>query len=151
MATIKSFSDLQQSKTLAKILPLESADMHYNNGSCRGVDYTEHFNAELMPYQEALHLMKIHKTNFMFQVIPCWSLAALLDAIPTIIGSILEKDALRLRIDKSEADFNIWYDNLDTGMVEEGFDIIKTNPVDACYEMILKLNEFKCYDYGNKI
>jgi hypothetical protein len=29
MATIKSYTDLQQSKKLAKILPLESADYHY--------------------------------------------------------------------------------------------------------------------------
>ena len=82
MATIKSYTDLEQSKKLAEILLIESADMHYNNGSCRGVDYTEHFSAELMPYQDALHLIKIHKTNFMFQVIPCWSLAALLSILP---------------------------------------------------------------------
>ena len=29
MATIKSFTDLQQSKKLAEILPIESADMYY--------------------------------------------------------------------------------------------------------------------------
>ena len=29
MTTIKSYSDLQQSKKLAKILPLKSADMYY--------------------------------------------------------------------------------------------------------------------------
>ena len=29
MATIKSYTDLSQSKTLSKILPLESADMVY--------------------------------------------------------------------------------------------------------------------------
>lgn len=28
MATIKSFTDLEQSKKLAEILPIESADMH---------------------------------------------------------------------------------------------------------------------------
>ena len=44
-------------------------------------------------------------------------------------------------MDKSETDFNIWYEIIDTGMVEEGFDIIKTNPVDACYELILKLHK----------
>lgn len=31
MATIKSFSDLQQSKKLAEFLPLESADMRIGN------------------------------------------------------------------------------------------------------------------------
>ena len=138
---MKSYTDLEQCKKLADILPIESADMHYNNGSCRGVDYTEHFSAELMPYQEALHLMKIHKTNFMFQVIPCWSLAALLSVLPTTIGNFFEKNALRIRMDKGENDFNIWYENFDYGDVVEGLDVKESNPVDACYEMILKLHE----------
>ena len=30
MATIKSYTDIEQSKKLAEILPLESADMGYN-------------------------------------------------------------------------------------------------------------------------
>ena len=122
MATIKGYTDLEQSKKLAEILPLESADMHYNNGSCRGVDYTEHFSAELMPYQEALHLMKIHKTNFMFQVIPCWSLAALLDVLPS--ATLDSSDNHYYRIHCMER-YTEWHDN----------------PVDACYELILKLNE----------
>ena len=126
---MKSYTDIEQSKKLAEILPLESADMHYNNGSCRGVDYTEHFSAELMPYQEALHLMKIHKTNFMFQVIPCWSLAALLDIIPY---PILAKHANETWSCVS------WVEKMIPYFVE-GCD----SPINACYEMILKLHEEK--------
>lgn len=37
MATIKSYTDLEQSKKLAEILPIESADMHYNNVSIIGL------------------------------------------------------------------------------------------------------------------
>lgn len=129
---MKSFSDLEQSKKLAEILPLESADMHYNNGSCRGVDYTEHFSAELMPYQEALHLMKIHKTNFMFQVIPCWSFAALLSVIPE---GIIE-NYYTPNIQKENGKYSIAYG--DEELLCEA-----DNPIDACYEMILKLNEQK--------
>ena len=135
---MKAYTDINQSKKLAEILPIESADMHYNNGSCRGVDYTEHFSAELMPYQEALHLMKIHKTNFMFQVIPCWSLAALLDVIPKHI-----KDYNVLRIDISENDFAIWYDEIGYGVNNDLPNITMESAVDACYEMILKLNKLK--------
>ena len=133
---MKAYTDINQSKKLAEILPIESADMHYNNGSCRGVDYTEHFSAELMPYQEALHLMKIHKTNFMFQVIPCWSLAALLVVIPKHI-----KDYNVLRIDISENDFAIWYDEIGYGVNNDLPNITMESAVDACYEMILKLHE----------
>lgn len=133
---MKSYTDLEQSRKLSEILSLESADMHYNNGSCRGVDYTEHFNAELMPYQEALHLMKIHKTNFMFQVIPCWSLAALLGIIPKHI-----KEYNTLRIDIGEKDFSIWYDEIGFGVNTELPNITMENPVDACVSMILKLHK----------
>ena len=75
------------------------------------------------------------------QHIPAWSLAALLSVLPVIIGDVLSENALRLRIDKSETNFDVWYNNLDSGMVEEGLDIIKSNTVDACYEMIIKLKE----------
>ena len=133
MAIIKSYSDLEQSRKLAEILPIESADMHYNNGSCRGVDYTEHFSAELMSYQEALHLMKIHKTNFMFQVIPCWSLSALLKLIPDSIYENTD-DFAQLEITKRSVGYHDINDNIVIGT-------LAGNLVDACYKMILKLNE----------
>ena len=129
MATIKSFSDLQQSKKLAKILPLESEDLSWVSCDDGKQKYYQAENRKIILNYEKNHWL------------PCWSLAALLGAIPTMIGSIFEKDSLRLRIDKSGTDFNIWYENLDTGMVEEGFDIIETNPIDACYEMIIRLHE----------
>ena len=46
-------------------------------------------------------------------------------------------------MDKGENDFNIWYENFDCGDVAEGLDVKENNPVDVCYEMILKLNELK--------
>ena len=132
METIKSYTDLEQSKKLVEILPLESADMHYNNGSCKGVDYIEHFSAELMPYQEALYLMKIYKTNFMFQVIPCWSLGALLSVLPE--GMIENYYVPNLQ--KENGKYTMAYGN-------EELLCRADNPVDACYEMILKLHELK--------
>lgn len=126
---MKAYTDIVQSKKLAEILPLESADMHYNNGPCRGVDYTEPFSAELMPYQEALQLMKIHKTNFMFQVIPCWSLDALLNVLPEPSLIQNQEGSWLLRIwDKKRFPWSVG-----------GY----TNPVDACVEIILKLHELK--------
>ena len=72
---------------------------------------------------------------------PCWSLAALLGVLPTTIGNFFEKNALRLRMDKGENDFNIWYENFDCGDVAEGLDAKEDNPVDACVDMIIKLHE----------
>lgn len=138
---MKSYTDLEQSKKLAEILPLESADMHYNNASIKGINYVDEYRAELMDYNTAQKVLSKYLVNPMFEIIPCWSLAALLDILPIRIGSIRQKGSLRLRTDKCETDFNIWYVELDSGCVKEGLDIIKDNPVDACYEMILKLHE----------
>lgn len=52
---MKAYTDLSQSKKLAEILPLESADLW--------LDTHEYLSATVKP-------------------IPCWSLAALLDVIP---------------------------------------------------------------------
>lgn len=59
---IKSYTDLSQSKKLAEILPLESADMFYRNN---GID---------------VKLMWEHNAPKVEN--PCWSLAALLDVLP---------------------------------------------------------------------
>ncbi len=66
MATIKSYTDIEQSKKLAEILPLESADMGWyyslNPNAARNQMWagTKAENAD----------------------IPCWSLAALLNILP---------------------------------------------------------------------
>lgn len=128
---MKSYTDLEQSKKLAEFLPLESADMFYYKDAV-----TKEDNPRVMDYSQVPKI----KSMYYF---PCWSLTALLDILPTTIGNLFEKNALRLRMDKAENNFNIWYDNFDCGDVAEGLDVIEPNPVDACYEMILKLNEQK--------
>ena len=82
MATIKSFTDLSQSKKLAEILPLESADMHYNNASIKGLNYVDEYRAELMNYNTAQKVLSKYLVNPMFGIIPCWSLMALLNVLP---------------------------------------------------------------------
>lgn len=129
MATIKSFTDLEQSNRLAEFLPLESADMCYINDKAHlGFLYEEYCRFGDTVLQDYYS---------------CWSQAALYNVLPVTIGNLLEKNALRLRIDKGETDFSVWYDNLDTHCVEEGLDVVASNPVDAYYEMIIKLHERK--------
>ena len=119
MATIKSYTDLKQSKVLSKILSDESADMYWwYNGQKYYVETIEH-------------------NDFQKRDIHCWSLAALLSVLPKHIGSSV------LRMNMSENDFNLWFEDL-SGTVDEILpDITKYNPIDACYEMILKLNKLK--------
>ena len=105
---------------LAEILPIESADMglYYSHNTLAANNQmwvgTKSENAD----------------------IPCWSLVALLNVIPKHI-----KDYNVLRIDISDNDFAIWYDEIGYGVNNDLPDITTESAVDACYEMILKLHE----------
>ena len=71
---MKAFTDIEQSKALAKILPIESADMFYlkiPNSSEVGYNYSD------LPYFASLGI----KDN-----LPAWSLAALLSVYPMVVG-----------------------------------------------------------------
>ena len=65
---MKSYTDIEQSKKLAEILPIESADM------CWVTD-------EIEPLWGVVK----SEPDDDFDVIPCWSLAALLDILPETI------------------------------------------------------------------
>lgn len=115
MATIKSFTDISQSKVLAEILPLESADMYYDRGGLPSLidKYVTHESIKNDKYQ---HL------------IPCWSLAALLDILPD--RTCVYK--------KTYKDRRVKYQGIAEGIKEL---ILKDNPIDVCYEMVIRLNE----------
>ena len=120
MTTIKSFTDLQQSKKLAEILPLESVDAFYIIGK-EPVDIV------------VIHGFVTHK-HLKEQIaykraIPCWSLASLLNVLPF---PSLHKTFIGYRCDSYNEEGT-------TCKLGESAD----NPIDACYEMILKLNELK--------
>ena len=123
MATIKSFTDLKQSKRLAEILPLESADMKilpFNKREYR-----------IVPIND---IAVCNKEDEIY----AWSLAALLNIIPKHI-----KNCNVLRTDISEKDFSIWYDEVGYGVNDKLPDITMECPIDACVKMILKLKELK--------
>ena len=104
---MKRYTDIEQSKKLAEILPIESADMFYRDN---GID---------------VKLMWEHNAQKVTS--PCWSLAALLGFIPNY---------------KLSSEHNYHTCTAETSFGEETvgwFD----SPVDACYEMILKLKKLK--------
>ena len=119
---MKSFTDIEQSKKLAEILPIESADMFYTS-----------LNRDYPWIWIDKHLMEVDD-------IPCWSLAALLGVIPKRID---EFNVLRMDIDDN--DFAIWYDEMggktNFGVNSKLPDITMTSPIDASVEMIVKLKE----------
>lgn len=123
MATIKSYTDISQSKVLAELLPHESADMFWL----------------VLGNTPRVHVLTEPLSNYsQWESYPCWSLAALLD----VIRKCCERFELTLRADKrynifGTASNDFVYHSFDEH--PEGID----NSIDACYEMIIRLNELK--------
>ena len=124
MATIKSFTSLEQSKKLAEILPLDSADMWWLYITAQGKHIA-------MMYEEPdpHYLARMESYGIKDAAIRCWSLAALLDIL----------DFPSLTQNKEDEWEVCVFDHDNDNYIEK----TASNPVDTCYEMILKLNELK--------
>ena len=112
MVTIKSFSDLPQSKKLAEILPIESADMYWWSSGKRY-------------YIEAMDDGDFNEGE---GHIRAWSLAALLDILAKqdfIIKSSERNDEYKYNIDIPIRHCKIWFSSL----------------LDAAFEMVCWLKE----------
>ena len=122
MTTIKSYTDLEQSRKLAEILPLESADMYYYD------------NLPVPKVGYSVEVEKLYnKANIDY--IPCWSLTALLKYLSEIKPQVYTPTLF-----PSEGKWILHF-------VEYGHGIICKascdNPIDACVSIIEKLNELK--------
>lgn len=72
---MKSYTDLEQSKKLAEILPIESADMEYmflkkDNSKVSNVPFVKNDDEPEWPDDSS------------YDFIPCWSLGALISLLP---------------------------------------------------------------------
>ena len=124
MAIIKSYTDIEQSKKLAEILSLESADMQWFLEEDYGI----------VQIKEGLQDWGGDCT------IPCWSLAALLNVLPKKYYPVKDHKT-DLIIGKPKDEWCVLY--WDTTGMQNGEQTLANNPIDACYEMILKLHELK--------
>ena len=135
MATIKSYTDLEQSKKLVEILPLESADAKY--GYIAPYEYSDRMYDEGydgIPYPIAF--IKKDYSNFFVEEydgeLPCWSLATLLNVLPNGTDVI-----------KEEADTENERYMCTVGINDDIISTFANNPVDVCVEMIEKLHNLK--------
>lgn len=118
---MKSYTDIDQSRKLAEILPLNSADMTWSKETT--------ITNELEWYITLGLDSGFTYDSFSYRhgyLVPCWSLAALINVLPPI-------NYLKPLLD------------LEENSIQYGIDIyVKAdNLVDACYEVILKLHELK--------
>lgn len=118
---MKAFTDIKQSRKLAEILPPESADMKYPYFGDEQYGRTAVFG-EPIEFSGG-------------KDIPCWSLAALLDILRNSASSIDEDADVSLSSYKTVE----WWDLLINNSGLEA--VTKSDPIDACVEMIVKLKE----------
>lgn len=131
MTTIKSYTSVEQSRKLAKILPNESADMSWVSCDDGRQKYYQAENRKIILNYEKNHWL------------PCWSLAALLDIMPkdksiecslsfgyySGKGEYIEKWLCAFEKEGKTTD----------DYIIETFD--GDNPIDACVDMIKRLHE----------
>lgn len=121
---MKSYTDIEQSKELAKILPIESADMKFPYFGDGQYGTTALFG-EPIEFSGG-------------KDVPCWSLAALFEVLPTI------DDGNRNPVFCKDIRFNKWHIVYHGTAIEPTIDSgLYDNPIDACVEMIIKLHEQK--------
>ena len=118
MATIKSYTDLSQSKKLAEILPLDSADM----------DYIPVVNTDNIDGEYSIIVNKWDNDHIIEEGwIPCWSLTALLSVLPDYTLQTNSDGTVFVVCDSKKP------------MISDAYD----NPIDACVEMIERLHDLK--------
>ena len=133
---MKGHTDLPQSKKLAEFLPIESADMWYDN------------NGESIASRPEIRcgsFVGLASIN-----IPCWSLAVLLDILPNEISTGEEwHNKYQIDIRKYDGvDNTTWYQiayGNNRGSSGSWHDMINTgerqNLIDCCVDMILLCKE----------
>ena len=126
----KAYTDLSQSKKLAEILPLESADQTWERIAIAGANLNV---PEEIQYR--------HNGDMLFKYYsgigtPCWSLAALFGILPKFIGDYGK--CLYYDVDGYYCGY------MDDGNFMLTIQETKADdPVDACVEMIVKLHKLK--------
>ena len=115
---MKAYTDIERSKVLAKILPLESADMFYNE------EPDEPYPKDIVDSKYPMVIREGQKCCLEEYGIPCWSLAALLGVLPNYQLQT-QDDGIGI-LCSCKRKFNI---------------VTADNPVNACVAMIEKLHE----------
>lgn len=137
---MKQYTDLEQSKKLAEILPIESADVHYVRES------TDFMGNPVDGKWSEAKLGNPEKANYIvqnftsYEILPCWSLAALLD----VINQVREIFHQRVTFLVGRYAGGHWYVEVLRVHDERSVCIEHSKElVDACYEMIIRLHKQK--------
>ena len=128
----KICTDIDQSKKLAEILPLESADMvllheePYETSDSKFDGLHQALCVSFSQYDKSWR-QKYRNISYF----PCWSLAALL-------GEMNRNDYNIFLRNNADLTWTISFNDS-----ERYIGVYGNDPVDICFEMIIKLNELK--------
>ena len=136
MENNKAYTDLKQSKKLAEILPIESADMEYILEQWRD----EETHRLKKGYSEYPVVKVDDDCPLQMITLPCWSLAALIEQLDETITT--EDGDYELRIYVENGGYYVEYSESYDGriLVESGF---QERLIDAVYNVIINLNELE--------
>lgn len=126
---MKSFTDLEQSKKLAEILPLESADMEYM--------FLKRDGSEVSNVPFVKNGFEEPECCYIF--IPCWSLAALRTCLPPGISI----DGILYVFESHNTFDNAWVYEYKFEDISAPLYSKSSNEIDAAVEMIIQLKENK--------
>lgn len=125
MSSIKTYTDLKQSKILAEILSHNTADQTYERVAISGANLDI---PEEMQYRHSDVQFKFYSGIG----VPCWSLAALIDVLPEQFG----------RYTKTLYWFDdAWHCEYVDKDSEGKYGVTADDSVDVCVKMITKLKE----------
>lgn len=125
---MKAYTDIEQSKKLAEILPIESADMHYHYD----FDFDE---LEFIPTitEEDDHFVLFPKD------VRCWSLAALRACLPPGISI----DGILYVFESHNTFDNAWVYEYKFEDISAPLYSKASNEIDAAVDMIIQLHKEK--------
>ena len=128
---MKAYTTIEQSRKLAEILPIESADMYYSHEFVNSAGDYFKLNIASEGYFD--------DEESLGSDVPYWSLASLLEQLPYEICDD-DGNSAYLQIDKEDDIYQLLYED-----PHGDFDSIETDRhkhfVDACYELVLKVHE----------
>ena len=125
---MKTYTDLKQSKKLAEILPIESADMKWFTPADDEGEFVE--EASLINNKSEYYLFeKVTDWNDT-PYIPCWSLAALMEE--------MNRNGWKISLECCGAEFTAKFDDGETFVMQYA-----DNAIDAFYKMVVALHEKK--------
>ena len=144
---MKAYTDIEQGRKLAEILPVESADMYYTVCADEEDNAHDGYDDVRLRIENPFGDDELKKWYSCYKEIdwydspyvPCWSLAALLNVLPISIDEGQHCLALINSNPNGDIEWLCGYEDYKGNLMTACYG---DNQIDACMEMILKLKEY---------